>query len=265
MPLSHTLKDKCALITGAASGIGLAAAKRFAAAGCHVVLNDIVPPENIAGLQQEIDDQFHVRTLYMRADVGNVAAIEEMFLSAFSSFGSVDILVNNAVVRHQAPVEDFPVEAWDRGIAVNLSSAFHTIRLALPAMKKNDWGRIINVSSVYGFTGGTNRISYITSKTALLGITRAVALETATQNITCNAVCPGTTLTPPHDATVRQRMEDEGISREVAERRSLASKQPSGRFISADDVADLMAFLCGPSSRDITGAILPIDGGWSVR
>lgn len=259
------LTNKCALITGAASGIGLAAAKRFAAAGCHLVLNDIVPAEKIAGLQQEIDDMFRVRTLYVRADVGNVSEIEQMFRSTAGAFGAVDILVNNAVVRHQAPVEDFPVEAWDRGIAVNLSSAFHTIRLALPAMKKNNWGRIINVSSVYGLTGSTNRINYVTSKTALIGITRAVALETVGQNITCNAVCPGTTLTPPHDATVRQRMADEGISREEAEHRFLATKQPSGRFIFSDDVADLMVFLCGPSSRDITGAILPIDGGWSVR
>jgi 3-hydroxybutyrate dehydrogenase len=161
-------------------------------------------------------------------------------------------------------VEQFPVEEWDLGIAVNLSAAFHTIRLALPAMRSRNWGRIINVSSIYGLIGGVNRLSYVASKTALIGITRAVALETRGHDITCNAVCPGTVESPVHIATVEQKMAAESLSRVEAEQRFLASKQPGGRFISAEDVAGMMLFLCGPDSRDITGAALPIDGGWSI-
>jgi 3-hydroxybutyrate dehydrogenase len=176
----------------------------------------------------------------------------------------VDILINNAVLRHASSVDDFPVEAWDRGIAVNLTAAFHTIRLALPEMRRRNWGRIINVSSIYGLIGGVNRINYVTSKTALIGMTRAVALETREHDITCNAVCPGTVETPVHVNTVEKMMAAESISRAAAEQRFLASKQPGGRFITAEDVAGMMLFLCGPESRDITGAALPIDGGWSV-
>jgi 3-hydroxybutyrate dehydrogenase len=161
-------------------------------------------------------------------------------------------------------LEDFPVAAWDEGIAVNVSAAFHTIRLALPWMRARDWGRIINVSSIYGLIGGVNRINYVTSKTALIGMTRAVALETLYQNITCNAVCPGSILTPVHEATIRQAMAEEALSRADAERQFHAGKQPGGRFIAAEDVADLMVFLCGPGSRDITGAALPIEGAWSI-
>jgi len=145
---------------------------------------------------------------------------------------------------------------------VNLSAAFHTIRLALPEMRKKNWGRIINVASIYGLRGTANRVCYVTSKTALIGLTRAVALETLGQNITCNAVCPGTTHTPVHEATIQRSM-DAGSTRAEAERRFLSGKQPSGRFIQSDDVAALIVFLCQPESRDITGAALPIDGGWS--
>jgi 3-hydroxybutyrate dehydrogenase len=258
------LKDKCVLITGGAGGIGLAAANRFAAAGCHIALNDIVEAEKGVKLCAEIAKAHGVRVLYLRGDVGNVDEIERMFAETVRAFGGVDILVNNAVVRHIAPVEEFPVEAWDKGIAVNLSSAFHTIRLALPGMRKKDWGRIINVSSVYGLNGTANRINYITTKTGLIGITRAVAVETAEQNITCNALCPGTVFTPPHETKLRQMVATDGISYEEAEKRFLKTKQPTGRWVLAEDVADFMAFLCGPSSRDITGAVLPMDGGWTT-
>lgn len=258
------LKDKCVLITGGASGIGLAAAKRFAAAGCHIALNDIVEAAKVANLCEEIEREQGVRVLYLRADVGDVSQIERMFGETAQAFGAVDILINNAVVRHNAPVEEFPTAEWNRAIAVNLSAAFHTIRLALPGMKKKGWGRIINVSSVFGLTGTTNRIGYVATKTALIGISRAVALETAEHNITCNTLCPGTTLTPPHQAKIRKAMATEGISYEEAERRFLKTKQPTGRWISSDDVADFMAFLCGPSSREITGAVLPMDGGWTA-
>jgi len=257
------LKGKCALITGSVGGLGLAAAQRFAAAGCDIVLSGLAESETIAQAKAAIEAH-RVRTIYSPADLRRPQEIERMFRDSEEAFGGVDILVNNAVVRCSAPVEDFPVAAWDEGIAVNLSAAFHTIRLALPGMRKRGWGRIINVSSIYGLIGAVNRINYVTSKTALIGMTRAVALETLGTNITCNAICPGSVLTPVHEAAIRKSMADEGISRSEAERRFHAGKQPSGRFIAAEDVADLMVYLCGPASRDINGAALPIDGAWSI-
>jgi 3-hydroxybutyrate dehydrogenase len=257
------LKNKCALITGSVGGLGLAAAQRFAAAGCHIVLSGFAEPEQIAQAKSGIEAQ-GVRTFYSSADLRDPQEIEQMFRDSEAAFGGIDILVNNAVVRFSAPVEDFPVAAWDEGIAVNLSAAFHAIRLALPGMRKREWGRIINVSSIYGLIGGVNRVAYVTSKTALIGMTRAVALETLGTNITCNAVCPGSVLTPVHEAAIQKSMADEGVSRPEAERRFHAGKQPSGRFIAAEDVADLMVYLCGPGSRDINGAALPIEGAWSI-
>ncbi len=257
------LDGKCALITGSIAGLGFATAKKFAAAGCSIVLSGLADPETIAEARREIETEYRVRAIHSSADLRDPAEIERMFRETDAAFGGVDILVNNAVVRHAAPVEEFPIEAWDQGIAVNLSAAFHTIRLALPHMKARNWGRIVNVSSIYGLIGAPNRINYVTSKTALIGMTRAVALEVLNHNITCNAVCPGSILTPVHEATIRKTMADEGLSREEAERRFHEGKQPGGRFIAAEAVADLMLFLCGPG-RDINGAALPIEGAWSI-
>ena len=265
MPLADVaLKGKCALITGSVQGLGLAAAQQFADAGCHIVLNGFADPDAIAAVRAGIERQYGVRTLYSGADLRVPGEIEKMISASIDAFGAVDILINNAVVRHAAPVETFTAERWDEGIAVNLSAAFHTIRLALPLMKARQWGRIINVSSIYGLRGAANRVAYVTTKTALIGLTRAVALETIGLNITCNAVCPGTAETPVHDETIRSLMTANGLAREAAEQRFLAGKQPTGRFIAADGVAALMVFLCGPASGDITGAALPIDGGWSI-
>lgn len=262
--MSRALEGKCALITGSLQGLGLAAAERFAGAGCHIALSGLAPAEEIVRVRAQIEEGHGVRTLYCGADLRHPAEIEQMMGQSAEAFGAVDILVNNAVARHADPVEEFPIDKWDEGIGVNLSAAFHTIRLALPGMRQRNWGRIINVSSIYGFRGAVNRVAYVTTKTALLGLTRAVALETMGQNITCNAVCPGTTHTPPHEATIRDMMASAGLSRAEAEQRFLAGKQPSGRFIQSPDVAALMLFLCQPESGDITGAALPIDGGWSI-
>jgi 3-hydroxybutyrate dehydrogenase len=259
-----SLQGKCALITGSVGGLGFAAAKQFAAAGCHIVLSGLAEPEKIAEARREIEDSHAVRSIYSSADLRKPREIEQMFRETEAAFGGVDILVNNAVVRCAAPVEAFPVEAWDEGIAVNLSAAFHTIRLALPRMKARNWGRIINVSSIYGLIGAANRINYVTSKTALIGMTRAVALEVLGHDITCNAVCPGSILTPVHEGAIQKTMADERLSRSAAEKRFHAGKQPGGRFIAAEDVAALMVFLCGPGSRDINGAALPIEGAWSI-
>jgi 3-hydroxybutyrate dehydrogenase len=257
------MKNRCALITGSVSGLGFAAAQRFAAQGCNIVLSGIADDESIAKSLDAIHSQ-DVGAIHSPADLRRPHEIEQMFRAAEEAFGGVDILVNNAVVRCTAPVEEFPPDAWDEGIAVNLSAAFHTIRLAMPGMKKRAWGRIINVSSIYGLIGAPNRVSYVTSKTALIGLTRAIALEVLGTNITCNAICPGSVLTPVHEASIQRRIAEEHISRAEAERVFHAGRQPSGRFIAAGDVADFMVFLCGPGSRDINGAALPIEGAWSI-
>lgn len=256
------LDGKTALITGSVRGLGLAAAHRFAAVGCNLVLSGFDEGRDIAALRREIEAHHEIRTIYDAADLRRPEEIDRMFSAGLTAFGSIDIVVNNAVVRHTAPVESFGVAEWNDGIAVNLSAAFHTIRLAVPGMKQRGWGRIINVSSIYGLRGAANRVNYVTSKTALIGLTRAVALETVTHGITCNAICPGTTETPVHEATVLASMA-RGLSREESEKQLLAGKQPTGRLISADDVAALIVFLCGPESGSITGSVLPVDGGWS--
>jgi 3-hydroxybutyrate dehydrogenase len=258
------LQGKCALITGSVGGLGLAAAHRFAAAGCNIVLSGLAQPDEVARSRKALVGDHGVRTIYSGADLRKPDEIEQMFLDAAKAFGAVDVLVNNAVVRCGALVEDFPVAAWDEGIAVNLSAAFHTIRLAVPAMKQRGWGRVINVSSIYGLIGAANRVGYVTAKTALIGLTRAVALELLGHNITCNAVCPGSVLTPVHETAIQKNMADNGLTRAEAERQFHEGKQPSGRFIAAEDVADMMVFLCGPGSRDINGAALPIEGAWSI-
>ena len=257
------LAGKCALITGSTRGLGLAAAERLAASGCHIVLNGLETASETASIAADLK-RHGGRTLYCRADLRRPDDIETMIESAADAFGTIDILINNAVVRHVGSIEHFGTAEWDEAIAVNLSAAFHTIRLTMPAMKRNHWGRIINVSSIYGSRGAPNRVAYVTTKTGLIGLTRAVALEAVAHGITCNAVCPGTTETPVHEEALRSVMAAEGVSREEAERRFFAGKQPTGRFVAAEHVASLIAFLCGPEGADITGSVLPIDGGWSA-
>ena len=190
--------------------------------------------------------------------------IASLVSTPLNAFGGIDILVNNAVARHTGLIEEFTPADWDEAMSVNLSSAFHTIRLVVGGMKQRGWGRIVNVSSIYGLRGAANRVGYVTTKTALIGLTRAVALETATNGITCNAVCPGTSASPVHDESIAQMVANEGLSPVAAEMRFLAGKQPTGRLISADGVAALIAFLCTDAAADITGAALPIDAGWSA-
>jgi len=257
------LAGKCALITGSVRGLGLAAAQRLATDGCHIVLNGLEPADETRSIASDLQ-RHGVRSLYCRADLRLPDDIEAMVEDATDAFGAIDILINNAVVRHLGSIEHFGTAEWNEAIAVNLSAAFHTIRLTVPSMKRNGWGRIINVSSIYGLRGAPNRAGYVTTKTALIGLTRAVAMETLGQDITCNAICPGTAETPVHRATIETLMASGSLTRDAAEQKFLAGKQPTGRFISAEGVAGLMVFLCGPSSRDITGAALPVDGGWSI-
>ena len=205
-----------------------------------------------------------VRARYHGADLRQPAQIAELIEIAQRGHGGLDILVNNAVVRYFGAVENFAPEHWDEALAVNLSAPFHTIRLALPGMKAKGWGRIVNMASIYGMFATVNRIDYITTKTALIGLTRAVALEVARTGITCNAICPGTVLTPAIDWRLRQEMQRDGTSFAEAEESFLAVRQPSRKFVKDENVAGLVAFLCGPHGEDINGSALPIDGAWTA-
>jgi 3-hydroxybutyrate dehydrogenase len=259
---NRMLTGKCALVTGSTGGIGFAVAEALARAGCHVVLNGFGAADEIEAGRRRLETEFGVSAIYHGADLAKPDEIAALVESANRAFGAVDILVNNAVVRHFAPIDEFPVERWNQSIAVNLSAAFHTVRLALPKMRERNWGRIVNMSSGYGYFAEPNRVDYVTTKTALLGFTRAVAVEVARHDITCNALCPGTVLTPAIEARIQALIERENLSREAAVERYLAARQPSGRFIAAENIAGLVLFLCGPAGGDITGASLPVDGGW---
>jgi 3-hydroxybutyrate dehydrogenase len=262
--MNRPLAGKRALITGSTQGLGLATAGRLAADGCDVVIHGLGNGTTLEAIRAGIERDHRVRALSSGADLRDPAAIASLIATTLSSLGGIDILVNNAVARHTAPIEEFTPDDWNEALAVNLSSAFHTIRLVLRGMKQRGWGRIVNVSSIYGLRGATDRVGYVTTKTALIGLTRAVAMETAKDGITCNAVCPGTSASPVHEEAIAQMMASEGLSPVAAEMRFLTGKQPTGRLISADGVAGLIAFLCSDAAADITGAALPIDAGWSA-
>src|SRR5580692_4034431 len=257
-----TLQGKTALVTGSFGGLGLSTAGKLAAAGCTVVLHGIEKIHDGIEVAKQLAEAHGGRVIYLRADLTVVEEIEFLISEIIARYGGVDILVNNAVVRSFAPVERFAVADWDRALAVNLSAAFHTIRLSVAGMRARGFGRIINMSSVYGDFAIANRIDYVTTKTALLGLTRTVALETIADKITCNAICPGAVHTPASERRIQEMMSAEGLDRETAIHQFVAARQPTGRFIDPENVAELILFLCGPAGRDITGAGLPIDGGW---
>ncbi len=256
------LRGRVALLTGSTGGLGFAMAEGLATAGCRVMLNGIEPPGEIDARCAELAARAGVQVDYHRADIAEVAGVERLIAATLARFGAIDILVNNAVVRYFAPIVEFPTANWDAALAVNVSAAFHAIRLALPRMRARNYGRIFNMTSVYGSRGTTNRVDYVTTKSALLGLTRAVALENLDYDVTCHAICPCSVLTPGTDNRVRRIMADSGLPRDVAERVFLEGKQPGGRFVPSRSVTDLLVFLCGPIARDMTGAMLPVEAGW---
>jgi 3-hydroxybutyrate dehydrogenase len=257
-----TLQGKTALITGSTGGIGEAFARAFAGAGCNVVINGFGETAAIERLRSELESH-DVGVLYHPADVGKPDEIAAMMEAAQSRFGAVDILVNNAVTRHFAPVEEFPIDKWDRALAINLSAAFHTIRLTLPAMKKRNWGRIINMASIHATNVVPHRIDYVTTKHAIVGLTRAVALEIAQTGITCNALSPGLVLTPNCERQISEKVA-QGMTREDALKDMLQIRQPSRRVVMPAEVAAFGLFLCSDAAANISGGDLPIDGAWSV-
>ncbi|UYO93193.1 3-hydroxybutyrate dehydrogenase [Pollutimonas sp. M17] len=258
------LEDKCALITGSIRGLGYAIAQDLAMAGCHIVLHGLEPDEIANDAADTLRKTSGRDVLLSRADLARVDQIEALMHAAGRQFGNVDIVVNNAVVRHFSPAEELPAAHWDESIAVNLSAAFHTSRLAIPGMRARGWGRIINMSSVYGSSAAVNRVGYVTTKTGLIGMTRAIALETAASGITCNAVCPGTVPTPAILERIAGMAAKAGVSQEQATHDYLAQRQPTGRFVAMESVAALVRFLCSDAGRDVTGSVLPIDGGWTA-
>lgn len=257
------LHGKSALITGSLGGIGFATARALAELGADITLNGFAAPDVIEARLSDLH-ALGVRARHHSADLRDPAQIADLVQSTTAEHGGPDIVVNNAVVRYFGAVENFAPEQWDEALAVNLSAPFHTIRLALPGMKQKGWGRIVNMASIYGMFATVNRIDYVTTKTALIGLTRAVALETARTGVTCNAICPGTVLTPAIDWRLRQEMQRDGTTFEEAEENFLAVRQPSRRFVKDANVAGLIAFLCGPCGEDINGAALPIDGAWAA-
>jgi 3-hydroxybutyrate dehydrogenase len=260
-PQKLPLQDRYALVTGATAGLGLAVAEKLAAAGSNIVLNGLDDGTEAAAA---LASRFGVTATFMRADLSQETEIQTMMKQILGRFGQLDIVVNNAVVRSFAPVEDFASADWNRALAVNLSAPFHIIRLALPGMKQRDFGRIINMSSIYATRAAENRVDYVTTKTGLIGLTRAVSIETVKSGITCNAICPGTLPTPAIETRIAAMAAKDGLSAKDAESRYLSQRQPSGRFVDLGAVGDLVVFLCGPAGADISGAALPIDGGWAA-
>jgi 3-hydroxybutyrate dehydrogenase len=260
-----TLKGKTALVTGSTSGIGLGIAKTLAKEGANIIFNGFGDLKEIETLQKSVAKEFGVQTFYHNADMSKVAEIEAMMQFASDKLGGVDILVNNAGIQHVANIEDFPIEKWDAIIAINLTSAFHTTRLALPSMKAKNWGRIINIASVHGLVGSTQKSAYVAAKHGLIGFTKVTALETAQTGITCNAICPGWVLTPLVQKQVDARAEIAGISIEEAKKIMLAEKQPSGEFVTPEQLGQLAAFLCSEAASQMRGNSLRMDGGWVAQ
>ena len=255
------LKHKTALVTGSTSGIGLGIAKALARQGANIVLNGF---GDVDGARAEIA-ALGVEVFYHGADMSRPAEIEDMMRAAAERFGRVDILVNNAGIQHVAAIEDFPPERWDAIIAINLSSAFHTTRLALPAMKAASWGRIINIASVHGLVASAQKSAYVAAKHGIVGLTKVVALETATTGVTCNAICPGWVLTPLVQKQVDAKAAALGISNEEATRQLLGEKEPSMQFTTPEELGELAVFFCSPAANNVRGAAWNMDGGWLAQ
>ena len=255
------LTAKTALVTGSTSGIGLGIAKTLAQRGANVMLNGFGDVE--AALAEVRSAGGQVR--FHGADMSQPAQVEDMVRTCEREFGGVDILVNNAGIQHVALVEDFPPERWDAIIAINLSSAFHTVRMALPSMKQRNWGRVINVASVHGLVASAQKSAYVAAKHGLVGFTKAVALECATTGVTVNAVCPGWVLTPLVQKQVDARAAADGISQDDAKARLLGEKQPSLQFTTPAELAELVVFLCSDAAQNVRGVAWNVDGGWTAQ
>jgi len=259
------LKGKTALITGSTSGIGLGIAAGLAARGADIVLNGFGDAAGIEQLRAKLAREHGVAVRYDAAYLSQQHAIEAMMMRVLAEFGSVDILVNNAGMQFVAPIDEFPVAKWDAILALNLTASFHTIRLALPAMKVKQWGRIINIASAHALVASPFKSAYVAAKHGLAGLTKTVALEVAEQGITINAICPGYVWTPLVEKQIPETAKARGLTEAQVVSDVLLAGQPTKRFVQVGEVAALAAFLAGEEAASITGAIIPIDGGWTAH
>jgi 3-hydroxybutyrate dehydrogenase len=260
-----SLAGKVAVVTGSTSGIGLGIARALGGAGADLVLNGFGEPAAIEALRGALAKEFKVRALYDGADMSKPAEVRRMMERATAELGRVDIVVNNAGIQHVAPMEEFPDERWDAVLAINLSASFHTIKAALPQMKKRGWGRIINIASAHGLVASADKVAYVSAKHGLVGMTKVAALETAGTGITCNAICPGWVLTPLVQKQIEELARRDKIPEAEAKRRLLAEKQPSGEFVTPEQIGALALYLCSDAAAQIRGAALSIDGGWTAQ
>lgn len=259
------LKGKTALVTGSTSGIGFGIARALASRQCNVVLNGFGDLAQIESLRSGIEREYGVAVAYVAADMSRPAEIRTLVAAAHTRFGGVDVLVNNAGIQHVAPVDEFPDDRWDAILAINLSSAFHAIKATLPGMRTRGWGRIINIASAHGLVASPNKSAYIAAKHGLVGLTKTVALETARQGITCNAVCPGFVLTPLVERQIVDQAAAHGISRQAAIEDVLLVRQPSKIFVQIDEVARAVCYFADDEAASTTGTTLSVDGGWTAQ
>ena len=262
---SRSLAGKVSLVTGSTSGIGLGIARALAEAGSAVVLNGFGVASEIARTKDRISADCDVKVSYSPADMTKPAAIREMIETTLAEHGRLDVLVNNAGIQYVAPLDQFPVEKWDAILSINLSSAFHTMRSVLPAMRKNKFGRIINIASAHGLVASPFKAAYVAAKHGIVGLTKVAALETAEQGITCNAICPGYVYTPLVEAQIDDQAKAHGISREQVIHDVLLAQQPNKRFATVEELGAVTVFLAGDAAASVTGIALPVDGGWTAH
>ena len=258
-------KGKVAIVTGSTSGIGLGIAKALAASGCHVMLNGFGDTNEIEKIRAGIENECGVQVAYNAADMTKPQDIAALIKDAADRWGSVDIIVNNAGIQHVSPVDEFPEEKWDAIIAINLSSAFHMTKHALPYMKKNKWGRIVNLASAHALVASPFKSAYVAAKHGIAGFTKTVALEVAQQGITVNAICPGYVKTPLVENQIADTAKARGITEDEVVNNVMLAAQPTKQFTQVEQLGDLAVFLCSDSAANITGAMLPVDGGWTAQ
>ncbi|QXX74775.1 D-beta-hydroxybutyrate dehydrogenase [Methylovirgula sp. HY1] len=256
---------RTAIVTGSTSGIGLGIARAFAAQGMNLMLNGFGAPADIEKERQAIIDEFHVKALYSPADMTKPQEITEMVMMAHAQLGSLDVLVNNAGIQFVAPIEEFPPEKWDQILAINLSAAFHAMRVAVPMMKAQKFGRIINIASAHALVASPFKSAYVAAKHGIAGLTKTVALEVAEAGITVNAICPGYVMTPLVQKQIPDTAKARGITEAQVVHDVLLEAQPTKRFVTVEEIGALAVFLAGPMAASITGALLSVDGGWTAH
>ena len=262
LTIDSGIAGKTALVTGATGGIGIEIAKALARQGCKAMLTGLGTPEECEARRRDVEAVAKAPIAFHGADLADPEALRSLFEATESQLGPVEILVNNAATRNFHLIENMPDDAWQRALDINLTAPFRLIKLALPGMRQRKWGRIINIASSWGLTGTVGRGDYVSAKHGLVGLTRAVALEAMADNITCNSIAPGSVMTPHAERQVRDRMTRDGLDWDAAAREFLKTRQPSGRFVPPEKIADLIVFLCSDTASEMTGQPIAMDGGW---